>query len=78
MMLPSEYEELKRSLVELDPDELLDTLRIDSVLLLDIVENYDPLLIEEAGNRLGGSSDDDETRPYIRSAGKKERAPIKG
>lgn len=77
MMLPDEYTELKRTLVELDPDELLDTLRIDSVLLLEIVENYDPMLIEDAGERVGGSSRDDRDDTYTRAAGKKERGPMK-
>lgn len=77
MMLPSEYEELKKTLVEMDPEELLDTLHIDSTLLLEIVESYDPLLIEDAGERLGGPSRGERDDTFTRAKGKKERGPMK-
>ena len=77
MLLPSEYEELKKTLVELDPEELLDTLHIDSTLLLEIVESYDPMLIEDAGERLGGPSRDDRGDTFTRAKGKKERSTMK-
>lgn len=78
MMNVEEYADLKRLLVELDPDELLETLRIDSELLLEMVENWDPLLIEDAGERLGRGSDAESERTSIRAKGKDKRATIKG
>lgn len=77
MMTTSEYEELKTQLAEVDPDELVDILNLSSELLLEIVEFFDPMIIERAGDRMGGPSLNDKGRGYAEVAGRKTKSTMK-
>lgn len=48
----------KNKLKEMDPDDVLDLLKIDSEMLVEMAENYDPLCITEAFEREEGEHDD--------------------